>query len=222
MNGDERAGWRRLQRGLIDLVYPPRCLVCDFPGPAALCGECRSAILSSGPSEHETASGLDGMAAVGRYEGELREAIHALKYGRRRALAVPLGEMLARRLDETLGEWGTGVVVPVPIHWRRRFQRGFNQSELLVEEIARRVRVRVDRASLARVRHTRSQVGLSGEQRRRNLQGAFRVHAPEAIRGQTVLLVDDVATTCTTLVECAAVLRDASARAVYGLVLAGD
>jgi predicted amidophosphoribosyltransferase len=77
----------------------------------------------------------------------------------------------------------------------------------------------VDHDSLARVRRTRSQVGLSGEERRRNLTGAFQVRSPVGIRERTVLLVDDVYTTGTTLAECALALRSAGARAVYGLVL---
>jgi ComF family protein len=162
---------------------------------------------------------MEPVAAVGPYEGVLREAIHGLKYGRRRALAVPLGELLARRLEEEFADWQPEFLTPVPIHWRRRWQRGFNQAELLAEELAQLYGVGVDTESLRRVRHTRSQVGLSSELRRRNLADAFRVCRPESVKGRRVLLVDDVCTTRTTLMECARALRAAGAQTVYGLVL---
>jgi ComF family protein len=210
---------RQLGRGFADLVYPPRCLVCDFPGPEALCLRCLAAVRAGGTIDPGGAPGLEVLAAAGRYQGVLRDAIHGLKYGRRRGLAPPLGELLARRAEEEMPRWRPDLILPVPIHWRRRFHRGFNQAELLVDELARLMELPVDRVSLARVRHTRSQVGLSGDMRRQNLEGAFRVRRPEAIRGRSLLLVDDVCTTKTTLIECARVLRAAGAHSIYALVL---
>jgi ComF family protein len=162
---------------------------------------------------------LDAVVAVGSYQGLLREAVHGLKYGRRRGLAPPLGELLARRLEPVLPEWWPDVVLPVPIHWSRRLRRGFNQAEMLADEVARIAGLRPDYSALARIRRTRSQVGLSGDARRRNLSGAFRVRYPAAVAGRSILLVDDVYTTGATLAECGRALRAAGARAVYGLVL---
>jgi ComF family protein len=209
-----------LARGLLDLIYPPRCLLCDFPGEEALCAECSSSIDPGKEQIPPVGGDLDAIAAAGRYEGVLREAVHGLKYGRRRALAEPLGTLLAGRLEESMPEWWPEVVVPVPIHWSRRLRRGFNQAELLAQVVGQAAALRTDTASLARVRRTRSQVGLSGEERRRNLTGAFQVRRPAAFSNRTVLLVDDVYTTGTTLAECARALRAAGASAVYGLVLA--
>jgi ComF family protein len=208
-----------LKRGLIDLLYPPRCLVCDFPGEPALCAECCSLAVAADMAPESVALGLERVAAAGRYNGVLREAIHGLKYGRRRGLAAPLGALLARRLEDVLAEWWPDVVMPVPIHWGRRLRRGFNQAGLLAEEVADQAQLPADQHSLVRVRRTRSQVGLSGEERRRNLTGAFQVRSTAGVRDCTVLLVDDVYTTGATLGECAQALRAAGARAVYGLVL---
>jgi ComF family protein len=211
--------WERLARGLLDLVYPPRCLVCDEPDSDALCAECARAIRSAGSAAPLVEPVLDGVVAVGRHEGVLREAVHGLKYGRRRALAAPLGALLAQRLEEALADGRPEVVAPVPIHWRRRLWRGFNQAELLADALARTLGMRVEPTVVARVRHTPSQVSLTGEARRRNLAGAFAVPKAEVVRDRRVLLVDDVCTTCTTLAECARVLRHAGARSVHGLVL---
>src|SRR2546422_3781560 len=126
MIGEGSAVWQRVARGLVDLVYPPRCLVCGFPGPETLCRACLAAIRESGTPEPGFVPGFEAVAAVGPYEGALREAIHGLKYTRRRALAEPLGELLARRLEEEFPRWQPESVLPLPIHWRRRLWRGFH------------------------------------------------------------------------------------------------
>lgn len=115
---------------------------------------------------------------------------------------------------ERLGLGEFDAVVPVPIHWSRKFYRGFNQSELMVRGMQD---VRTD--LIWRVRATRPQVGLSIEERMRNLRGAFRASFEAA--GMTVLLVDDVATSGGTAIECARALREAGAREVGALTYAG-
>ena len=157
-------------------------------------------------------------AAYGSYEGNLRELIHLLKYHAVRPAAARLGKMLA----EAIASLGPLLkeqvfVVSVPLHQGKHRQRGFNQAE----EIARIALKLLPRdqfelkPALIRTRETQSQIGLSRHQRRENLRGAFAVAGPHAIRGRTVLLVDDVFTTGTTVSECARVLRRAGAAKVY-------
>jgi ComF family protein len=158
-------------------------------------------------------------AAYGSYESGLRELIHLLKYDGVRPAANVLGRMLAEAIVplQPLLAAGPVLLVPVPLHARKRRQRGFNQAELIA-----RAAVKLDPSrrfelhpALNRTRETESQIGLSRHQRRENLRGAFAVTAPEAIRGREVLLVDDVFTTGTTVSECARVLRRAGAAKVY-------
>ncbi len=158
-------------------------------------------------------------AAYGSYEGGLRELIHMLKYDGIRPAANVLGRMLAEAIA-TLPLHFTQVpvvIVPVPLHQRKRHQRGFNQAELIA-----RAALKLEpsaqfelKSALDRTRETQSQIGLSRHQRRENLRGAFVVTAPGEIRGREVLLVDDVFTTGTTVSECARVLRRAGAATVY-------
>lgn len=162
------------------------------------------------------ARGFDAAYCYGAYEGTLRELIHLYKYGRIRPLARPLGEMLASALPR---EQTFEAVLAVPLHWRRRLARGFNQSALLGREVARRYGLRVIGA-VRRRRATESQAGLSNARRRQNVAGAFRVTRPEAIAGRRVLLVDDVMTTGATASACAAALKRAGARYVAVLTLA--
>ena len=158
-------------------------------------------------------------AAYGSYEGGLRELIHLLKYDGVRPAASVLGRMLAEAtaILEPLFTESCVAVVPVPLHLRKRRQRGFNQTEMIARAALKLMagnRFELQPV-LQRTRETQSQIGLSRHQRRENLRGAFAVTAPEAIRGCEVLLVDDVFTTGTTASECARVLRRAGAAKVY-------
>jgi ComF family protein len=150
----------------------------------------------------------------------LRELIHLFKYGRVKTLARPLGDLLSAALP---GDEQFDAVAPVPLHWRREWQRGFNQSELLARVIARRCGIPVVKA-LRRVRPTLTQAGLSNTSRRRNVAAAFRGvrRAPwsPAVEGQSILLIDDVMTTGSTAASCALALKRAGARRVALLTVA--
>jgi ComF family protein len=158
--------------------------------------------------------------AYGSYDGGLRELIHLLKYDQVRPAADALGGMLAQAIAELETKWSdvSVAVVPVPLHSRKKRQRGFNQSELIVRsalKIVRSTRFELQGGVLQRRRETQSQTGLTRHQRRENIRGAFLVVNPEKIAGREVFLVDDVYTTGTTAWECARVLRRAGASKVY-------
>jgi ComF family protein len=160
--------------------------------------------------------GFDAAYSFGAYDGVLRELIHLFKYGRIRTLAKPLGNHLALAIPR---EQRFDLIVPMPLHWRRRWQRGFNQAELLAREIARRCSLPVV-SSVRRVRATPAQAGLSNSERRRNVSKAFAVRRKRLVEGRRVLLIDDVMTTGATASACARVLRDAGAKYVALLTLA--
>lgn len=109
--------------------------------------------------------------------------------------------------------------MPVPLHWRRRLERGFNQSELLAEAVARRYGQRPVHA-IRRRRHTEAQAGLSNAGRRTNVAGAFAVVRKDAVAGRRIILVDDVMTTGATAAACARALKRAGAQRVVLITLA--
>jgi ComF family protein len=146
----------------------------------------------------------------------LRELIHLFKYGRVQTLARPLGRMLSSALPR---EERFDIIVPMPMHWRRRWQRGFNQAELLANELGRRTHLPV-RNAISRVHHKRAQAGLTNAKRRLNVAGAFRVKNASVVAGKRVLLIDDVMTTGATAASCARALQRAGARQVTLLTLA--
>ena len=163
--------------------------------------------------------------AYGSYEGVLRDLIHLLKFDQVRPIAPVLGRMLAdtiAALEPALPS-GTIAVVPVPLHRKKRAERGFNQAEVIaratLDHLARRgkfeARFELCAGALVRARDTGSQIGLSHRQRRENLRDAFVVREPASILKRSILLVDDVLTTGATASECARVLRRAGAGRVW-------
>lgn len=213
---------------LLRLSAVPVCEACREP-PPPLCAEyfctlCRTPFLNRFPLDEQGRCGLcrrglrgfDAAYSFTAYEGRVRELIHLFKYGRVRSLAGLLGEWLAQAMPR---EQSFDRVVPVPLHWRRRWERGFNQSALLARAVARRYGMRISPV-LRRVRATAVQAGLSNAGRRANVAGAFRVRRGVKLAGERILLVDDVMTTGATAAACATALKGAGARYVAVLTLA--
>lgn len=135
-------------------------------------------------------------------------------------MAGPLGTLLARFAGSWLGHRPGLVVMPVPLHPGKLRERGFNQSLLLARHVSQGIGTDLDFSSLRRVRFTEPQTGLKRKERGRNVRGAFAVKDPARVTDRPVLLVDDVATTGSTMNECARVLKRAGCREILCLVLA--
>jgi ComF family protein len=215
-------------RPLQELSRIPVCREClREPEPLIaehFCTSCRTPFLNHYPLDENGQCpmcrlglrGFDAAYAFGAYEGTLRKLIHLFKYSRIAPLAQPLGRMMAGALprDERYD-----AIVPLPLHWLRRWGRGFNQSKLLAEELARRSGVPV-LEPVRRKRATSSQAGLSNSARRTNVRGAFEIKKPNQVAGRRILLVDDVMTTGATASACGQALKNAGAKYVALLALA--
>ena len=166
--------------------------------------------------------------AYGVYEGRLREAIHALKYGALQPVARGLGTMLASAIVRMGSEAPAEMlIVPVPLHRSKYAQRGFNQARLLARESLRCLgkshpawRLTLAPDTLMRLRATVSQAGLTPRQRRENVRGAFSVSDAAAVAGRHVLLIDDIMTTGATARAAAQTLVRAGAKSVWVATLA--
>jgi ComF family protein len=209
----------RVIDAVLTAVIAPPCAVCarvlDHPLGGAVCDACFASI-AGGPETTPTSRVIARSAAIGAYEGALRDILHALKYDGRRSIAPRLSQLMARIGESLLAD--ADLVVPVPLHRRRLHQRGFNQAA----DLARGLGVPTLNA-LRRVRRTRPQVELPAAERHANVAGAFvmaRSRRAEAVRGKILVLVDDVATTGATLDACASVLRAAGALEVRALTAA--
>lgn len=158
--------------------------------------------------------------AVGPYRGLLKDVILEFKYKGRRSLYKPLGYLLAQVVAAEPLFGKPHVIIPVPLARERLKQRAFNQAELLAREVGRLLGLKVVEHILLKERDTIPQAGLSRKERWANLKDIFTLEAPSIIKGQDVLLVDDVLTTGATATACTIVLLQAGARSVSVATLA--
>lgn len=233
-----------LARGLRQLVFPAACARCgvlvDQPD-GDFCADCTRALTddphftcprcTSTVGEHTDVSAgcprcrgrhvhYSTANRLGVYDGALREVILAMKRPGGQTLAECVGRLWARHRACIFGKLGARVVIPVPLHWWRRWTRGYNQAEALSAAVAKAISAGHQPGWLRRVRATASQVQLTPAERARNVRGVFRVSPRATLAGAGVLLIDDVLTTGSTVSEAARVLRAAGAAWVAVGVLA--
>lgn len=235
---------------VLDLLFPKKCVGCRQEG-SFFCQDCISNItqtdlvcpkcekLAVGGQTHPICRrkfGLDGLWSLGIYQNPLREAIKQLKYQRVKELSESLSDILIEYwaryqpfvFDQMKKDGGEGwVLIPVPLHWFRQNDRGFNQSSLFGQSLSKKLGLDYCEA-LKRIRFTKPQVGLLGKDRHQNIRSAFEITKPYTLppkEGRVdpkpyVLLIDDVWTTGSTLRECCYILKRNGAKKVWALTLA--
>jgi ComF family protein len=241
-------GLTYLLRGLAQLVFPNSCLICDAAETECggfrhgLCTACHLAVthdgvpscvrcgLNVGPHIDTRDPGcaacrrgslsFDSVVRLGPYQGRLREAVLRMKSRSGEALGEMMGRVFLEVRESALRETRPDLIVPVPIHWRRAWTRGHNQSAGVARELGSGLGVRFAPGCLRRVRHTPQQVQPSASARRKNVRGAFRATRGASVAGKRILLVDDVMTTGSTAGEAARTLRNAGAASVAVAILA--
>ncbi len=241
---------------LLDFIFPKKCVGCGKLGnyickncffkiefvDKPICAVCsRQAI---GGRTHPGCLGkytLDGLVVACRYRGVIRAAVKKLKYRWVSAISLVLVDLLASamwRYDIS----DKAILVPIPLYNSRKNWRGFNQAELLASELSKRFSVKININIISRVVNTKTQVGLSRDERKKNIKGAFEISqsvrhgrgslasssthrsGPEAAKckGKRYILVDDVFTTGATMSEAANVLKRAGAEEVWAMAVALD
>jgi len=236
---------RLLARGLVQLIYPNVCWICGVAleeAEAGFCTTCRDSLthdpFQSCPRCAATVGPFVDLAGgcvhcrnesfaferavrLGVYENTLRDVILRLKSLHGEGLAERVGQLWAAQAGDKLRALEADVIVPVPLHWRRRLRRGYNQSDALARGLARVLKLPVRRGWLRRVRATPLQPAQSGRAARaENVRGAFQTPRNLTLAGKSVLLVDDVMTTGATAHEAARALRTAKPERIMVAVLA--
>ena len=225
---------------LLNFIFPPECIVCEnrlvdderyfcatcrnladdilFP----VCPECRTEVtdLRTGCRNCKGTNPISVLWTCGTFDQFYRPVVHGIKYEGLLPLVSMMSEIIFSRLTETLGSSFIDAIVPVPLHWTRLRERGFNQSEQIADELGRQLDQPVLSNALKRVKKTLDQTGLSAQARIENMKGAFKIKDAGAVAGKRILLIDDVTTTGATLNEAAGELRRAGCRNVFAAVIA--
>jgi ComF family protein len=238
---------RGLFKGLQDLIYPNCCLVCKNKVPPPdrqelICSGCWNQIEKNLPpfcascGRHLAPEAIEKNACPNCskidyffdrafspcvYTGAVKKLIHEFKYAGKDYLGKPLGKLMHTFiLDYRLPMEHLDFVIPIPLHKSRQREREFNQAEILSREVARKFDKQLLTNALIRVKPTKTQTGLTFQERCRNMEESFSVVKPELIKNTNLLLVDDVLTTGATSSQAARCLKESGAAKVLLLTLA--
>jgi ComF family protein len=231
---------------ILDLLYPPVCLECqtplDNPANQFFCKKCWSNVeyigdnicltcgvpiadissLQTGKCENCRLSkpAYDSLRSVAKYEGAIRTAVHSLKFKYKTKLAPFLGEMLLNFYRENYQQGQFDMIVPIPLHWLKKWMREFNQSELLSNYVGSEIGCPVESKILKRKRYTKPQSRIKGRRAKfKNIYNAFKVKDPSKVQSKKIFVIDDIMTTGVTVNEASRVLKEAGAAEVHALVL---
>lgn len=232
---------KKIHTLILDTLFPVRCISCKEEGvwlceacfgkikiqTEHVCGVCEKVFCPDGRTclQCKKKNSLDGMIATCSYkQATVSQAVHFFKYRFICDLHIPLGNLLVSALKKTdipLPE----VIIPIPLHPRRLRWRGFNQSALLAGHLAKNLlpnsELEMCADILVRNRYTTPQMGIKDyNSRLQNIAGAFSLLPNADVKNKTILLIDDIATTGSTIFECAKVLKQSGAKEVFALVIA--
>jgi len=226
--------WRTYWHDFVDLLFPRCCEACAgvLVGTEYLiCTGCRVTLprmeLDSAAEEAVSAKflGYKEVESVVSFlaftkKGKVQNLLHSLKYRGKPEVGVLLGKMMAQEITEKGVFPAADLIVSVPLHKKRRRERGYNQSDAVAEGLSNITGIPWSGSALGRIRHTKSQTGKTKTERQENVKDIFEALQPEQIRGKRIILVDDVLTTGATLESCLNVLLGASCKSVSIMTIA--
>lgn len=209
----------RIVNGFGDFIYPPYCMSCNTQlrdGTELICSDCLNKmprihndynILAELKEKLQKDLYITKVLSMWEFEEDIQLLIHYLKYNNHRNI----GKILATKMVQELSDHEilkiTEVIIPVPLHKTRKRNRGYNQSDILAERISSMIHKPVEKHALKRIVNTKTQTKLTAGERMKNVGNAFAVIKKEVIINKTVLLVDDVITTGSTINACARQLK---------------
>ena len=209
----------------LKLFYPPRCVFCeeivDIRKTPEICDECSRKL-----PRRERGLGIrrsdrfDSLSVLYPYEGIVKESITRYKFQDKSSYFRTYAALLKDKISENVDIETVDAIMSVPLHRSKKLSRGYNQAQLISRQLAYLTKKQDISNLLIRIIKTESQSGLEGEKREGNVRGAFEVRHSERISGKTVLLIDDILTTGSTINECCRVLKEAGVRVVHAAVIA--
>lgn len=226
---------KKAKEFLLEIFFPKMCLVCGNEDANWVCAPCNTKLqpksLKSCPiclktqdsflcSPCRQKTPLSSLTYCFSYEDKrISRLIHAFKYQN----IQELSEFFAQKIFQKISyypfsqDW---IIVPIPLHWQRKNERGYNQAELIACDLSKLLKVPAETMALTRKRYTKTQTQFSKEERSKNLTNSFFVKDPEKVQNKNILLLDDVATTLATLETCATELKNAGAQNIWAVTIA--
>lgn len=208
----------------IKLIRPPYCSQCGIPLETTLCTSLNpESFLRLKATCHKCKRKKHQFVcarSLGEYTGSLREIIHYYKFNKKSYLSEPLADLMMKILDIRKMFGRIDAIIAVPLHRKRKKERGFNQSFLIAKRLGRKLKIKVERRALSRIKKSIPQMDLPAHQREKNVMGAFKLRKVKRIRDKRILLIDDVMTTGATVNECARVLQRSGSKEIFVLTIA--
>ncbi len=218
---------------IFDFITPRFCVSCDvklLTDEYFICQKCYSKV--SVLQDHEISSEYDrkfkadnliddyNSLFLFKEKGSLQDLIHSLKYNQKFKIGIFLGRKLGEGKKDVIKNWDVDFIVPIPLYHLKKVERGYNQAMYIAKGLSKTTKISLRENIVKRTKNTLSQTKLSNEERKGNMLGAFKIKNSKSIKRKNIIIIDDVITTGTTVLELAKVLKENSADKVYCLSVA--
>ena len=209
---------------LLKLIYPDVCAFCNKIQKESLCKKCEEKIKKYKKDIviRSKNNYFEELISIFKYEGLIREKIIQYKFQDKSYIYNTFAKIILKN-EKVCGLFKKyDIIIPVPIHRKRKLQRGYNQTQLIAKEIAKNIDIKLCDDVLVKSKNTIAQSKLNKNKRKQNIKNAFKVLNLEKIQGKNILLFDDIFTTGSTVNECSKILKKAGAKTVGVLTIAKD
>lgn len=218
---------------IFDFISPRFCVSCSitlFTDEIFICKKCYAKISilhdheikSEFERKFETENLVDDYNSLFLFKekGPLQDLIHNLKYKQKFKIGIFLGEKLGKGKKDIITNWNVDFIIPIPLHHLKKVERGYNQARYIAKGLGKISKINIKPNIVKRVKNTLSQTKLSNDERKGNMLGAFKIKDSKSINGKNIIIIDDVITTGTTVLELAKVLKENGAKKVFCLAVA--
>ncbi len=218
---------------ILDFISPRFCVTCNTKlscDEKFICTKCFSQItpLSEKEIKNEFGRKFEKSKIVSDYNSlflfeekkSIQDLIHNLKYNQKFKIGLFLGQLLCKTKTDIIKNWSADFIVPIPLHHLKKVERGYNQAEYIAKGIGKECNIKVATNFAVRKKNTLTQTKLSNDERIKNMMGAFKVKNSQKFRGKNIIIVDDVITTGTTVLELAKILKAKGANKIFCLSVA--
>lgn len=219
---------KKLFDNVLNFIYPPACGFCGEICKEYLCKKCEISIIKNLKCKIDIYNEsinryYNEHLYLFKYEGKIREKILDYKFNDKSYLYKTFSEIILKNKKACGFLNSYDIIIPIPIHKKRKKERGYNQSELIAKDIVNRINsLKMDKDNLYKCKHIKPQSTLTKKERTENIKGAYRIRDKSKIEDKKIIILDDVYTTGSTVNECSKILKEAGAEKIGILTIAKD